>query len=1003
MTLTEKLSHLQNPEFFCENSLPPSSDHRWYKTTKEAVAKTEMSLRMSLNGSWKFKFSENPKLAPEGFESLSFCCEQWDNITVPGHMELQGYGVPQYTDTRYPWDGVETVKPHDIPQEFNPTGNYVTEFILPDNFADSTVQLCFEGVETAFHCWLNGAYIGYSEDSYTPTRFDVTSFLVKGKNKLAVEIYRFCSGTWLECQDFWRMGGIIREVALLSIPCAHIEDINTVIDLEDNYTTGVFSSTIRAIGNACHIDYTLNTPDGKLYSKGTCLSENGLFKISAKVENAKLWCSETPNIYTLLLEVYDENSKLIEAVLQNIGFRKIEIIDKVLYLNNKRLVFCGVNRHEFSADKGRAIGREEMEWDIRFLKQNNFNSVRTSHYPNQSLWYDLCDEYGIYIMDEANLETHGTWHMQDYSNVLPGDLPQWKEACISRARNMQERDKNHPSVVCWSIGNESSGGSNLFAMSEFLRQNDPTRPVHYEGVCHDRRYPETTDFESRMYATVAMAEEYMSNDPVKPYILCEYAHSMGNSTGNLFKYTDLAKKYKTYCGGFIWDYIDQTLYNTDLMGNKYLAFGGDFGDRPTDYNFCTNGLIYADRTLSPKVQEVKYLFQGFAITPDATGVSIENLSHFDDGSGYTMEYLLSKDGTLVKTGKQAFAQAPDSKKYYPLISDIQAEGGEYLLEVRLVLSCDTIYAKAGHEVAFGQHVFTVAKDTDKATLLKAEIVDGDCTFSIVGKDFFITYNKRLGRLESIKYKGEEYIQSPLHTLLPNFWRAPTDNDEANQLKSRSACWKIASLYAQVIKTECRKEAGKAVITTEYDLGNGAICCLAHTVSADGSIAVTERYVGVNGLPELPCFGVSVKLSHQLDNVEYYGYGPMENYIDRHKGARLGVFATTPQQEISGYVIPQECGNRINTRYVRLTNNKGQGIMVKSDTPFEFSTLPYTCHELENAYHHYELPNVYATVLRLNKIQMGVGGDNTWGAKTHEEFLVKSDKDMTFEFVISLIG
>ncbi|MEG2929880.1 MAG: glycoside hydrolase family 2 TIM barrel-domain containing protein, partial [Oscillospiraceae bacterium] len=761
----------------------------------------------------------------------------------------------------------------------------------------------------------------------------------------------------------------------------------------------VLNTDIKTTPDVGAIEYTLYNPLGVACAGGRALCENGCADICVSDNDGFLWSAEIPNLYRLILRVYTRNGALSEVVPQKIGFRKIEIKDNILLINGKRLVFYGVNRHEFSARNGRAIGREEMEWDIRFLKQNNFNAVRTSHYPNNSLWYDLCDEYGIYLIDEANLETHGTWHLQKFEHTLPGAFPQWKLACIDRANSMLQRDKNHSSVVVWSIGNESYGGKTLFEMSEFLRENDGTRPVHYEGVANDRSYPDTSDFESRMYATVDMAEEYMSNHPKKPYILCEYSHSMGNSTGNLFKYTDLVDKYSCYCGGFIWDYIDQAILTKDSFGKDYLAFGGDFGDRPSDYNFCTNGLVYADRTPSPKVQEVKYLYQPYVITPDETGATIKSRYLFNDGSDCLLVYSLLKNGYEVKRESYHFEQIPGSEMHYNFFENLPADSGEYSLNVSIVLAVDSPYAPCGHEVAFGQKVFTIGNLPENLPSVPAQIIDGDFTFAVVGDDFSIQYCKKLGRLNSLKYNDVEFIQSPLHTLLPNFWRAPTDNDEANGLKSRSACWKIASQYSTLESVKCEEMDGCGVVTALYNLGNGTSCTLVHTIHGDGSIDVCESYSGKENLPELPCFGVSVKLPPTIKNINYYGYGPMENYIDRCKGARLGVFSTTPQDSLSGYVIPQECGNHTGTRKVTLTDDGGNGIVVTSDLPFEFSALPYTCHELENAYRTFELPPIYATVLRLNMRQMGVGGDDTWGARTHPEFLIPSKEDMTFSFTI----
>lgn len=1045
MTVKEKLSMLENPEVFQENRLAPFSDHRFYETREEAEADREMKLSLCLSGNWKFSYAANPESAPNGFEAMEFSDRGWAEIPVPGHMELNGYGKPQYTDTSYPWDGVEQVPPHELPKEKNPTGCYVKYFNLPKHMAGKRLELRFEGVETAFHCWLNGVYVGYSEDSYTPAAFDVTKHIHEGENKLAVEVYRFSSGAWLEDQDFWRMGGIVRDVFLTALPQDHIRDIDLSVDLEDSYTTGKADVKITVESNSpwnlagegrLVLKWMLFDPKNGLADSGAEPVGGGTAKICIKVKQAALWSAECPSLYRILFLLLDENGRTVEAVPQSFGFRKVEIKENIFCFNGKRLVLNGVNRHEFSCRKGRAIGKEEMEWDIRFLKQNNFNAVRTCHYPNQSYWYELCDKFGIYLMDEANLETHGTWHMQKFDHTLPGDYPEWRSACLSRAEAMVERDKNHPSIISWSVGNESWSGKNLYDMSMYFRERDPSRPVHYENVCHDRKWSGTTDFESRMYATVEMAKEYLDNNPAKPYILCEYSHAMGNSCGNLSEYVALADEYPQYCGGFIWDYIDQALVKKDPFGVETLAYGGDFDDRPTDYNFCTDGVIYADRRPSPKMQEVKFLYQPYTVKPDEKGAVVRSKTLFSDGSQYDMIWKLEREGELLKSFRQPFALEPGAKKHItvPGAEDsLPHEAGEYVITVSLVLAADAMYGRAGDEACFGQTVITVGEGSkseytlknlpvtpdqieEKAALEslknmkqaaeqpaenepKIRIIDGDCTFSVAGDGFMIQYNKRYGRLSSLKYGGREMIYDPLNTLLPNFWRAPVDNDEGSEMKIRCSMWKTASLYPAVKEVSCERQGNRAVILAAYELGGGAFCTLRHEVYPDGSISVTESYRGALGLPEMPCFGVSLKLPLDFNKVRWYGLGPEENYIDRMQGARLGCFETTPEASLAGYVVPQECGNRCGVRWFTVCGQNGLGIKVESEEPFEFSALPYTCHELEHARHHFELPRPYATALRILKRQMGVGGDNTWGAKPHSSYLVSSEGEKTFHFWI----
>ena len=1021
MTLEQKLSMLGDPRCFADHRLAPCSDHRWYESREAALNREKMALKMSLNGVWKFLWAPNPAAVPEGFEKEGYSCRGWNEIPVPGQMELHGYGAPQYTDTGYPWDGVEDVKPHEVPSEKNPTGCYVRYFEMPHQMQGKRLQLHFEGVETAFHCWLNGTYIGYSEDSYTPAVFDITDVVKEGENKLAAEVYRFSTGSWLEDQDFWRMGGIIREVAVTALPEVHIRDLDIAVDLEENYTGGkaevkVQLEQVKSLQPGAAWDHKLYwellDDKGQPVAGGTeetaaeeAENPAAAVRFAVNVPDARLWSAECPNLYQLLLTVRDQKGACIEAVSQRIGFRKVEIKDAILYMNGRRVVLNGVNRHEFSGRKGRAIGDAEMEWDIRFLKQHNFNAVRTSHYPNQSRWYELCDEYGIYVMDETNLETHGTWHMQKFDFTLPGDFPEWKDACMDRARSMLERDKNHPCIFSWSVGNESWSGRTLYDMSMYFRERDQSRPVHYENVCHDRKWEGTTDFESRMYATPQMAREYLENDPVKPYVLCEYSHAMGNSCGNLDEYTELADMYPQYCGGFIWDYIDQSLYRINEFGEEVLAYGGDFGDRPTDYNFCTDGLIYADRTLSPKMQEVKYLYQPYRLYPHENGVRVESRQLFEDGSAYQLVWKTEQEGTVVAQGKMPFRMEPGTVKEFPCSLEVPKDGKEYVLTASLVLAEDTVWGLAGTEMCYGQKLVSAAGQAAEAAEHgePIQIIDADTAYTVAGSDFMIQYQKLTGRLTSLKIAGKELVYDPINTVQPNFWRAPTDNDEGNKMKLRCRYWKTASLYPEVKSVNCAEEDGHAVITVRYGLGGEeAFCTLTHTVRADGTIRIKETYQGKDGLPDMPCFGLTWKLPSAFSVVTWYGRGPEETYTDRCAGGKIGIHHTTPEGSIPGYVIPQECGNHVDTRWLKVTDAAGTGVKISSIEPFEFSALPYTCHELESARHLYELPRPYATVLRLNRYQTGVGGDNSWGAWAHEPYILKAEGTKEFCITIQLI-
>ena len=1008
--------HLSDPEFFQENRMKPVSDHRWYETEKEAVSGKEMRLRYSLNGRWRFLYVPNPDSVPDGFEKESFSCEGWNTIPVPAQMELSGYGSPVYRDTDYPWNGIEDVKPHEVPEKDNPTGCYVTTFSVPDRMKGKRIQIHFEGVETAFHFWVNGIYAGYSEDSYTPAVFEITDFLKEGENRLAVEVSRFSSGAWLEDQDFWRMGGIIREVALTAIPDLHIRDIEVKTDLDITYTNAGAEVCILLDGaDDGEICWTLadglirmDSPfekEEKEIMAGRAQIHDGRAEISFEVPQAKLWSAELPYLYRLLLTVCDSAGTIQEAVPYLIGFRKVEIKDAVLLFNGKGLRINGVNRHEFSPSKGRAVGMEEMEWDIRFLKKNNFNAVRTSHYPNQTAWYDLCDRFGIYVMDEVNLETHGTWHTMKFEHTLPGDFPQWREAVISRAEAMLERDKNHACIFCWSVGNESWGGKNLYDMSMYFRERDNSRPVHYENVCHTPEWAGTTDLESRMYASPQKAEEYLKDHPEKPYVLCEYAHSMGNSTGNLDEYTRLLDQYPQYCGGFIWDYIDQALYKKGPDGKEYLAYGGDFGDRPSNYAFCADGVIFADRTLSPKMQEVRYLYQPYELIPEEDGIRIKSRQLFETTAAYRLRWTLEKDGQVLRRGSTDVEMGPGEEVKIPCSFLAGDEPGEYVRTAALVYKESTPYAEEGEEFCFGQSVEMVGsrKVKREESAAEPEIVDGDFSVSVVGRGFRITFEKDNGKMTACKIGGKELVYHIGHTLKPEFWRAPTDNDAGYRMAEKCAPWKTASLYPKVNQVDIRKEKEGLEVETTYQLFEGVTCTVSVLVNGEGTMKVTEKYNGFPNVPDLPCFGMSWKLPKEFSRVTWYGKGPEETYCDRACGGRIGVFQTTAEKGMTPYVRPQECGNHTDTRWIELTDQEGCGIRIEADRNFDFSVLPYTCHEIESAEHAYELPPVYASVLRIMEKQTGVGGDNSWGAWAHEPYLVKGNEERTFTFYIRLLG
>lgn len=599
------LNWLADPKVFAVNRLNAYSDHSYYLDIDKALNGDAMELKQSLNRRWYFNYAKNPNERFVDFYKEDIDCHYFDMIDVPGHIQMQGYDQMQYINTLYPWDGHEKLRPPHISSDDNPVGSYVCYFEVNEALKNKTTRLVFDGVETAYYVWLNGEFIGYSEDSFTPSSFDVTYALKDGENKLAVEVYKRSSASWLEDQDFWRFSGIFRDVSLYAIEDIHINDLFVKTTLKNNYKDVQVSVNLDVIAKK---EGYLNTA---LYDQNNNIiyqaKQLPLTNFSFGLTNVNLWSSENPYLYKLLLTVYDHDDNLVEVIPQKIGFREFKMDQGIMKLNGQRIVFRGVNRHEFAADKGRAITKEDMLYDIKFMKMHNINAVRTSHYPNQSLWYDLCDEYGIYLIDEANLESHGSWQKLgacEPSWNIPGNLPQWHDVVVDRANTMLQRDKNHPSILIWSCGNESYAGTNIVAMANHFRENDPTRLVHYEGCVWNRDYCEATDMESRMYAKAKEIETYLQGNPAKPYISCEYMHAMGNSLGGMKQYTDLEDKYAQYQGGFIWDYIDQAVYYTNGYGEKVLGYGGDFKERYTDYNFCGDGIVFADRTIRQKLKKL---------------------------------------------------------------------------------------------------------------------------------------------------------------------------------------------------------------------------------------------------------------------------------------------------------------------------------------------------------------------------------------------------------------
>ena len=1004
---------VKNPEYYSDGCLPAHSDHAYYYSMQE-LKTGQMKLKEDLNGKWKFAYAENYEQAVKGFECLDYDCREWKEINVPAHIQMEGYSIPAYVNTQYPWDGHEGIMPGEIPVEFNPTASYVKYFEVPEHMKGKPVYISFQGVESAIALWCNGEFIGYSEDSFTPAEFELTQALRDGENKLAAQVFQWSAGSWMEDQDFYRFSGIFRDVYLYTVPKLHIYDLKVVPTLNDVFDQGTIKTYMKmhtqATGKAI---LTLNYEGQEITKTEAVLAAQDADTVLS-VQDPKLWSAEYPALYQLLIQLYDENDELCEVIEQNIGFRRFELKDGLMCINGKRIVFHGTNRHEFSCDTGRVLSRELMEQDIVIMKQNNINALRTSHYPNQTYLYELCDRYGIYMIDETNIETHGMWDAYisgriGLEDVIPGNKPEWLDAVFARGRAMYERDKNHPSILMWSCGNESLGGKNFYELSDFFRNQDSTRLVHYEGIRTDRRYNGTSDIESQMYTPVVEIEKFLEENKEKPMICCEYMHSMGNANGAVHKYIDLTEREPRFQGGFIWDFVDQTIRRKDRYGNDEFAYGGDYDEHPCDYNFCGNGIVFGDRSVTPKMQEIKYVYQNFVIRVEKEQITVQNKNLFTPSSVYYCMVSLHKDGKLVKSEKMETAVAPLTTETYPIPFAAETEAGEYVITVSFLLKDDTKWAKKGYEIAFGQGIYKV-NGVKPIRQEAVEVVDGICNIGVKGKDFEALFDKRKYGMVSYRFKGREMLKS---VPQPNFWRAPVDDDIGNLMPLRYAQWKIASIYASCFTPEKGRESNNptlerqencAVIRYIYYLPTSpkSLCNLTYTVYGDGTVTTKLSYQPVPELGDMPEFGVMFKMSADFDNLEWYGNGPEETYCDREKGAKLGIYSNKVKDNMTAYLMPQECGNKTEVRYAKVTDDTGFGLLFEGDR-MNFSALPYTPHELENAMHPNELPQVHYTVIRASLKQMGVAGDDAWGARTHEEYLLDAGNLMEFEFSFRGIG
>ncbi|MFC4336356.1 glycoside hydrolase family 2 TIM barrel-domain containing protein [Salininema proteolyticum] len=960
---------------------------------------------LSLNGEWRFHWAENPDHRPEGFEAVEFDDGGWDTVPVPSNWEIEGYREPIYFNIHYPWYGYEQPDAPDVPLAFNPVGSYRRVFTVPNRWKGRRVLLSFQGVKSNCFVWVNGRKVGYSEDSFTPSEFDVTDALTDGENTLAVQVFRWSDGSWLEDQDMIDLSGIFRDVFLYAVPEVGLHDVFARAEM-----TGELSAAV-AVRNRAGGEASGYRVDAELFDAagdpvfGEPLSApvdfaggaDATVDLAAAVESPRLWSAEDPNLYTLVLSLHGPGGPAdVHSV--RVGFRTVSWGPGEFTVNSAPIVLRGVNRHETDPDTGQAMTEERMLEDLRILKRHNVNAVRTSHYPNDPLWLDLCDEYGIYVVDEANVETHA---VRDW---LPAGLPEWTDNCVDRMRSMVERDKNHPSVIVWSLGNEAGGGDNFAAMADWARERDPSRPIHYEQM------NSVADIESRMYASPGWVEDYGKSGNPKPFLLCEYSHAMGNSSGNLPEYWEVIERYDNLHGGFIWDFVDQAI-RLPVPGGEgtFLSYGGDWGeDYPTDEVFCCNGLIAADRALEPEILEVKKVYQAIGVSDRDAGagrVLVANKNLFTDLSAYELRWEVLRDGETLEEGAfdaPAVAPGGEAEASVPLSPPAAPEpGAEYHLTVRFALKEDAPWADAGHVVAAEQLALPWSApspaDPDVPAL---DWEETDAAVTVAGPAFRLVLDKASGTIASYEYEGRALLSSGPE---PNFWRAPLDNDRGRGAHDSLATWRSAGADRTVTEVSAEGvsegEVAVDVAATLPTAPSESVWRTRFTIRGDGEVRVRQVLEPGSGLPELPLVGTLLTLPEGFESFSWFGRGPHENYRDRRSSAFFGRYESSVEEQFFGYVRPQGAGNVTDVRRAWVTDGT-VGLLIEAERgedgfrPLEVSALHYRPTDLEDVRHPHELAPRRETVVGVNYAQMGVGGINSWGAAPLDRYRLWADRTYT---------
>lgn len=1036
----QSFAEWENETINAVNKQPARCSWIPYADLQQAIQndKNESPYYLSLNGTWKFNWVKHPDLRPRDFYKKEYNLSFWDDIAVPSSWQMKGYGIPIYTNVTYPHAKNPPFVLGAVPSNYtaasypNPVGSYLRTFDVPEDWSGRQVFLQFDGVESALYVWINGKFVGYSEDSRLPAAFDVTSYVNKGQNTVAVQVYQWCDGSYLEDQDFWRMGGIYRDVYLYATPKLELFDYFVKTNLNSDFSEAELSLEAVFRNHGTSVNHQLevylienesnNLPEKPLIrssiSKANTKGKAVLLK--AMVANPKLWSAEKPYLYQLLLVSKDQNGQIIMVQQSKIGFRKIEIRDQQLWVNGQSIKIKGVNRHELDPKDGHVVSRKSMLRDIELMKQHNINTVRTAHYPNDPFWYELCDRFGLYVIDEANVESHG----MGYGDASLGHVKSWQAAHVSRIMNMVERDKNHPSVIIWSLGNEAGPGINFTAASKAVKSRDAERPIHYE------RFNDVADIESTMYPDVPwFIEQGLKNDP-KPFFLCEYAHAMGNAVGNLQEYVDAFYNSKRLIGGCIWDWVDQGLYKEipKQEGEYFLAYGGDFGDRPTDWNFCANGLTTADRRITPKLEEVRKVYQNvhFKNVNVLNGkVLVHNRFAFTNLNEYDGFWSLEQDGKVVQSGPlTGFSLAANQTLEIEIpftLPQLKAES-EYFLKIDFRLKTDTPWAKSGYVIAWEQFKIPFERPTTVVNMAKKmpeiSLQETDSEYLIKGKDFELTFSKTTGTISNYAFRGTALIQthpeaergvrsetgliswkqtSPHRVSGPrvNVFRAPVDNDYIFG-GGPGPIWQAEGLthltHTVTGMTTEKSQDGSININVQQTAvakaGFAIRTATNYVVYGDGSIEMDITFDPDQVTWPLAKLGVILEMPAGFEQVEWFGAGPHENYSDRKSSAAIGLYNKTVSEMAEDYIRPQDMGNRSDVRHFEITNHAGLGIAFKADSLINFSALHYLPTDLDQANHSYALVTRPETILTIDAIQNGLGGGSC-GPGPMEQYLLKS--------------